>query len=557
MAAAQTAKLLASLDLDSKGFTRGVDQAMGGLGKLESRIGKIGGLAAQGARNAATNIARISVVAGAGITLAVKGGLEDLAELENAVTSVDGAIAQMGLTGQVTGAQVASWANDIERDIGAAFDDKAITQAATTLIRFGGVTTSNLRPALAVIADLATKTGDVDSAATLLAKALADPTKAAGKLSRVGIILTKVQQDQIKALVKAGDTAKAQAVILDALAKSTEGAAEASQGPYKRALSVLADVTEDARKALAVGFLPVIEKVAGILSTELAKPQTLANIKEFGQSLATGLDKLIDIAKNLPWAQIGDSLKIAGAGAKVVLEAFTKLPPWVQTAVLTGWGLNKLTGGALGGIVAELGKGLIKGVLGMTAGVVNINAATVNGVGGVGGGKPGGGGILGVLGAVTIAGFAIGAAEALGTAIINATGGPTGGGGRQFGPIIVGQSQAAAAHGQVPIQELTAAQKEANRILSEISTHTQRDGEIGRDQKAKIDATNALLEKNRLAIADTLSATRTGTSAMERAAAALEKKQQQAVNITVNAQFTVRDITRKNAISSRLGFVAS
>ena len=52
------------------------------------------------------------------------------------------------------------------------------------------------------------------------------------------------------------------------------------------------------------------------------------------------------------------------------------LPPWVQTAVITGWGLNKLTGGALGGIVAELGKGLIKGVLGIKAGAVNITAAT-------------------------------------------------------------------------------------------------------------------------------------------------------------------------------------
>ena len=53
-----------------------------------------------------------------------------------------------------------------------------------------------------------------------------------------------------------------------------------------------------------------------------------------------------------------------------------RVPPWVQTAVLTGWGLNKLTGGALG-YRAELGKGLIKGVLGMTAGVVHIKAGTV------------------------------------------------------------------------------------------------------------------------------------------------------------------------------------
>jgi hypothetical protein len=72
----------------------------------------------------------------------------------------------MGLTGAVTGRQVATWANEIEASVGRAFDDKAITAAATTLIRFGKVTTANLRPALVVMTDLATKTGDIDSAAT-------------------------------------------------------------------------------------------------------------------------------------------------------------------------------------------------------------------------------------------------------------------------------------------------------------------------------------------------------------------------------------------------------
>ena len=43
-------------------------------------------------------------------------------------------------------------------------------------------------------------------------------------------------------------------------------------------------------------------------------------------------------------------------GAKAILDAFVGLPPWVQTAVLTSWGLNKLTGGMFTGIVGELGK---------------------------------------------------------------------------------------------------------------------------------------------------------------------------------------------------------
>jgi uncharacterized protein with GYD domain len=383
VAAAETARLIAELVLKDK-LSPGVKTATASIGRLETSLGRIGGIAKKGAQTAITNLAKIGAVAGIGIAAAVKGGLEDLATLESAVTSVDGAIRQMGLTGAVTGAQIATWANEIEADVGAAFDDPATTQATTTLIRFGKTTPENIRPAMEVITDLATKTGDVDSAATLLAKALADPTKAAGKLARAGVILTKAEQEQIVAFTKAGKAGEAQRVVLDAVARSTEGAALASQGPYAQALAKLADVSEDARKALAVGFLPVITKVADLLSKELAKPATMQNIREFGNTLAGGLDSLVEIARNLPWKTIGDSLKLAGSGAKAVLDAFTKMPPWVQTAVLTGWGLNKLTGGALSGIVGELSKGLVKGVLGISAGVVNLKAATV--IGGPGGG---------------------------------------------------------------------------------------------------------------------------------------------------------------------------
>lgn len=388
MAAGDTAKLIAQLIFDTSKFSPGVKQAIADVGNLDTSLGRIGATAKRGAATAGTNLARIGTVALAGIGAAVKTGLDDLAELESATTAADGAIQQMGLTGQVTGQQIAEWANQIEADIGAAFDDKEIVAASATLIRFGKVTSANLRPSLEVIADLATKTGSVESAATLLAKALADPTKAAGKLSRAGVVLTKTQKDQIKAFTEAGEVGEAQRVILDAIAESTKGAAAASQGPYQQALSVLADTAEDARKALAEGFLPVLEKVAGLLSRELAKPETLQNIREFGQGLAAGLDSLISIAQRLPWDSIGNSLTIAGTGARAVLDAFVGLPPWVQTAVLTGWGLNKLTGGALSGIVGELSKGLIKGILGINAGVVNITAGTVTG-GGVPGATPG------------------------------------------------------------------------------------------------------------------------------------------------------------------------
>src|SRR6185369_4414872 len=192
MSAADTAKLLASLDMDTRKFQAGGQKAIGTLDKISTKTVAVG-------TAIGTGLERLAEAGIRKVGSAITGGLDSLATLESAVGSVDAAIKQVGLTGQVTGSQIAGWANEIEANIGAAFDDKDITQAATTLIRFGKVTSANIKPALVVMTDLATKTGSVDSAASLLAKALADPAKAAGKLARAGVILTKDQQEQVKA----------------------------------------------------------------------------------------------------------------------------------------------------------------------------------------------------------------------------------------------------------------------------------------------------------------------------------------------------------------------
>lgn len=349
MGLAETAELAIKISLTGN--------AQAGIKNLKSNLGGLGKAASGVARGVAIGAGAAVGIAGAIVTRSVKSGLESLAELESATTSLDGAISQMGLKGKVTSAEIAGWANDIEGSIGAAFDDKAIAQATTTLIRFGKTTPENIRPAMQVITDLATKTGDVDSAASLLAKALADPEKAAGKLARQGVVLTKTEQDQIKAFVKAGKMGKAQTVILDAVAKSTKGAAAASQGPYARSLSVLKDVTEDAQRALATGFLPIIEEVRDILAKELAKPQTLARIKEFGSTLAGGLRGLVETLRGLPWHEIDTTVGSIVDFGKNLGKGFLDMPAEAKSILLGLFALNKLSGGA----VINVGVDLLKG----------------------------------------------------------------------------------------------------------------------------------------------------------------------------------------------------
>ena len=146
-------------------------------------------------------------------------------------------------------------------------------------------------------------------------------------------------------------------------------------------------MVEDAQKALAVGFLPVITKVADFLKTQLAKPEVIQAIKDLGSGLAGAFDKAAEFAMEIPWGAVAGAVRTIGSAAKIALDFFNQMPDWAKQILIGGFVANKLTGGAISGIVGELGKGLIKGVLGMNAAVVNINAGVVNGGGA---GVPGG-----------------------------------------------------------------------------------------------------------------------------------------------------------------------
>lgn len=382
MAERELAILLKARDMAS-GPVRRVSNEMRDLNSVAGRAGK-------GVGNAVLNLKRIGIGAAAGVAVggiaAIKSGLDSLAERENVIAGTEAAIKAQGKAAQVSAGQIRNWSEELERATGAAVDDKAIQAAATSLIRFGTIGEKEFKRTLAAATDLGAgmKTGP-EAGAKLLGKAMSDPIKGMTALRKAGIVLSASEEARVKKLVKGNKVQEAQGVILAAVEKRYKGAAAASAGPYTRALNLLADASEDAKMALAEGFLPILTRVSERLSTALADPKTITQIREVGKGLADGFDKALSAADKIPWGTIGDSMKLAGAGAKAAFDLFTGLPPWVQTAVITGWGLNKLSGGAVGGIIGELGKGLIKGVLGMNAGVVNINAAVVNG----GGGLPG------------------------------------------------------------------------------------------------------------------------------------------------------------------------
>lgn len=109
--------------------------------------------------------------------------------------------------------------------------------------------------------------------------------------------------------------------------------------------------------ALIPKLVPLIERFNAFLK------DNREGIKRFGQDLANAFESVVTWLGRIDFTAIGASLKVASTFAKGLIQAFLSAPQWLQTAVVTGWGLNKLTGGAVQNIMADLTKAVIGGAM--------------------------------------------------------------------------------------------------------------------------------------------------------------------------------------------------
>jgi hypothetical protein len=114
------------------------------------------------------------------------------------------------------------------------FDDDETNKASALLLTFTNIKKGVFEEAMPAIQDLATKMGgdgpaDMKGAAVQVGKALNDPVKGITALTRVGVSFTEQQKEQITQMVKAGNTAGAQKLILAELNKEFGGSAVAAR----------------------------------------------------------------------------------------------------------------------------------------------------------------------------------------------------------------------------------------------------------------------------------------------------------------------------------------
>lgn len=224
MGALNIAIEIAAKDNGASALINGIKGAMGGLGDLA------GGALTLGLGAAAAGIAGL----GAGLGLAISeamGAQEVMSQTEAVIKSTGGAA---GMTAEA----IADLAGSLSQN--SRFADDAIQEGENLLLTFTNIGSDVFPMATQAMVDMATAMGtDAKGGAIQLGKALNDPVAGISALSRVGVSFTEDQKKMIEQMVKAGDVAGAQKIILAELNKEFGGSAAASAATFAGKLDVI------------------------------------------------------------------------------------------------------------------------------------------------------------------------------------------------------------------------------------------------------------------------------------------------------------------------------
>ena len=166
-------------------------------------------------------------------------------------------------------------------------------------------------------------------------------------------------------------------------------------------------------EALIPKIVPLIEKLSAFINDNRGK------IEAFGRELADGFTRFADKLQSTDFTGIINAIKTLGEVGQKVVDIFLSLPPGIQTALVTGAAVNRLSGGLVGAGVTNIAEGLLKIVF--QRGSTPATPLFVTNVGGIGGtpAAAGGGGVITkLLGIATAVGLGAIIGAEVGNALI-------------------------------------------------------------------------------------------------------------------------------------------
>jgi len=233
-------------------------------------------------------------------------------------------------------------------------DDEILRKVTANLLTFGKVSGEVFDRAQLAIVNYSAKTGaDLQSATIMIAKALQDPVKGVTALQKVGVKLDETQKAQIASMVKLGDTAGAQGVILKELERQYNGSAAALRAATPGIDAQQAwDNFQETLGAIAIQVLPpftalltkVLDGFNNLSPTTQKVAVGVAAIAAAVGPLVFGFGSLMSIlspvlarmtvaagAGGIPaLTNVLGPLGIAAAGVVIAWKNWDKIGPWID-----------------------------------------------------------------------------------------------------------------------------------------------------------------------------------------------------------------------------------
>lgn len=214
---------------------------------------------------------------------------------EKAVAILNSTLRATGASAWTSSAQLQAMASKLQDVTG--YADDVIISMQGVLLGFKNIKGDNFKEASVQIINMARVMGmDLTSAAQAVGKALDDPINGVDSLSRQGFRFSDSQKEVLKSLVQAGKTAEAQKIILDELATTYGGAAEAANetgAALKDKLQVAtSELNEELGHFLTDGLAPFRRELinnVNAIGDFFAKVNSNGSAAETLQKIATGL----------------------------------------------------------------------------------------------------------------------------------------------------------------------------------------------------------------------------------------------------------------------------
>jgi hypothetical protein len=181
--------------------------------------------------------------------------------------------------------------NDMSESLSnvSSIDDEVISGAEAILLTFRNIGEEAFPQAMQAALDMGAVMGtDLNSAVTMLGKALNDPIAGLTALTRVGVSFTASQKSTIKSLVETGDTAAAQNIILKEMNQEFGGAAQANAYSYAGSLDAIKISEGNLGAAIGEGALPALTIQNALIKDGIDSLVNYVTMQNLGNRAANG-----------------------------------------------------------------------------------------------------------------------------------------------------------------------------------------------------------------------------------------------------------------------------